>query len=74
MYEDKNQNLLVRFEDEGLYKINKETGIFTKVNYEVKGTSNTNAIEITCLYQNHKDTLWIGTAGGLFKYDIKNET
>jgi signal transduction histidine kinase/ligand-binding sensor domain-containing protein/DNA-binding response OmpR family regulator len=73
-YEDKNDNLYVGFQDEGLFKLEKETNTFTKINYEIKGISNTNSIEVTCLYQNQKDILWIGTAGGLFKYNIKNKT
>ncbi|WP_340202062.1 two-component regulator propeller domain-containing protein [Ascidiimonas sp. W6] len=74
IHEDQNQNLFVGFEDVGLYKLNKNTHTFTKINYEIKGINNTEASAVSCIYQNQKNMLWIGTFGGLFKYNIEEKT
>ncbi|WP_340202061.1 two-component regulator propeller domain-containing protein [Ascidiimonas sp. W6] len=74
IYEDLNHNLWLGFYAEGLHRLDRKTGNFIKVNYEPNNIFDPDAKLVSCLFQSERDVLWIGTTGGLFKYNMAENT
>ncbi|WP_340200089.1 two-component regulator propeller domain-containing protein [Ascidiimonas sp. W6] len=74
VYEDLQGNLLIGYEDAGLFKLDRSKNIFQKINYHSTDETDIAAKQITSIYQNNKEVLWIGTASGLFKFNTQNNT
>ncbi len=74
LYEDMDNKLWISFFSVGLFSMDRNTDTFTKANYEVRNNYITGPVQITSMYQNKKDILWIGTAQGLLKYKTKEGT
>ena len=74
LYEDMDNKLWISFFSVGLFSMDRNTDTFTKANYEVSNNYITGPVQITSMYQNKKDILWIGTAQGLLKYKTKEGT
>ena len=72
IYEDESGQLYVGFHLKGLYRLDTKTDKFIKITYQTK-TPDTNANHVTSVYR-AKDILWIGTANGLFRKDLKTNT
>ena len=70
LYEDVDKNLWIGFFSEGLYKLDRKTNSFTKADFRIDENFNTGPIQITYIYQNKKDILWVGTTKGLLKYNL----
>lgn len=74
IFEDKNNNIWLGFYSEGVYIFNKETETFTKINHEPNDVFDPDAKIITCFYYDDKnDIVWIGSTGGLFRYNNKTK-
>lgn len=71
--EDFNNDLWIGFFSSGLFKLNRKTDSFEKVNYEIGNNFVSGPIQITCLFQKSREILWIGTAQGLFRYNITKD-
>jgi ligand-binding sensor domain-containing protein/signal transduction histidine kinase len=63
---DETENSLLAGTNTGLYRFDKKTNRFT----EIKSLSNLRIISIA---KDHNDMYWIGTSGGLIRYDRTNE-
>ena len=71
LYEDNHGDLYVGFHDEGLFKLDRKKNEFTKVEYRPSDIySYQNCVR--SIVKSTDDDIWVGTGGGLFKYNIKN--
>lgn len=70
IFEDNDKNLWIGFYASGLFKLNRKTGIFTKIEYEPQDVFDPDSKLVCYIFQNSDDIVWIATTRGLFKYNI----
>lgn len=73
IHEDKNNNLYIGTQSDGLYKLNRKTLKLTEVGsttspvgYRLRDS------QIRCLFEDSRGHIWIGTKGGLGEYNPEN--
>ncbi|MFN8401614.1 MAG: two-component regulator propeller domain-containing protein [Anaerolineales bacterium] len=73
--EDKEGNLWVGTPEDGLRRLNIETGKISYFRYDQTEKSSLNNNSVLCIYQDTQGTIWIGThGGGLSRFNSETET
>ncbi|NOH03286.1 MAG: hypothetical protein HND47_15665 [Chloroflexi bacterium] len=75
LFEDDHQNLWVGTYEDGLQRINLETGKVTFYRHDPTDLSTLGGNTVMCIYQDSSGTLWVGThGGGLSRFDPETES
>jgi ligand-binding sensor domain-containing protein/serine phosphatase RsbU (regulator of sigma subunit) len=72
MKEDKNKNIWIGTDDQGMFLYNRKTNIFRSF-FEINSRLPSNSLKIKALNIDQKGNLWIGTIDGLYTYNIYDD-
>lgn len=75
LLEDKDGYLWVGTYDDGLYRLDQQTGEVTFFRHDSSERSTLGSNTVLCIYQDSKGTLWVGThGGGLSRFNPDTES